>query len=380
MIEIHDGLENINYYRDSMFIENYNANPMIDQLVKKFPDSSSTETNIKIFSNVKEEYAALKQGVGVLIFFNKTIIKLTGKDTLDFLHRVSTNSIKDLKPFYKVPTLFLNEKGRFIDRTILLNLENHFILLGNNKTGRLLNWVNKYIIMEDIQTSDISSNYCVFDLIGPQAESYLTLLIGDEIKSLNGENILVISIDEFNFNVFSLHENNGLKYYRILITSEQALNFADYIAENKSVFDLSFVGSDAFEIFRLEMGMSEYPSEINDNYNPHENGLINEISFTKGCYIGQEVIARLDTYDKVQRKITGLIFEDTFDSNLPIAIYSDGNEVVGEVTSVVNSIMLDKKIGLGMIRKKSISDEANLFVKLESNRVNLSVVELPFIK
>jgi folate-binding protein YgfZ len=363
-----------------MFIENYNANPMIDELVKKFPDSSFTDSNIKIFSNVKEEYTALKQGVGVLISFNKTIIKLSGKDTLDFLHRVSTNSIKDLKPFHKVPTLFLNEKGRFIDRTMLLNLENYFILLGNNTAGRLLNWVNKFIIMEDIQTSDISPNYCVFDLIGPQAESYLTLLIGDEIKSLNGENILSISIDGFTFYVFSAHENVRLKNYRILITLEQASNFADYITENRSVFDLNFVGSDAYEIFRLEMGIPGYPSEINDNYNPHENGLVNEISFTKGCYIGQEVIARLDTYDKVQRKMTGIIFEESIDSKPPLKIFSKENEEVGEVTSIGHSILLDKKIGLGMIRKKNISEESSLFVKSGSGSVSLSIADLPFSK
>lgn len=353
---------------------------MIEQLVKKFPDSLFTDAKIKVFSNVNEEYTAMKHGVGIIISFNKTIIKLTGKDTLEFLHRVSTNSVKDLKPDYKAPTLFLNEKGRFIDRTLLLCLDNQYLLVGNNNTGRLLNWINKFIIMEDIQTADVSTNYCVFDLIGPQSESYLTLLIGDEIKSLNGENVLNITLDGFSFFVFSARENSGLKYFRILIASGQASNFADYISENKSVFDLLFVGADAYEIFRLEMGVPEYPTEVNDNYNPHENGLVNEISFSKGCYIGQEVIARLDTYDKIQRKMTGIIFENDFESNLPLTIYSEGDEEAGEVTSIVNSILLKEKIGLGMIRKKFIAGGNNLFVKVESGKVKLSIVELPFSK
>lgn len=363
-----------------MFIENYNANTMIEQLVKRFPDSLFTNTQINVFSNVNEEYTALKHGVGITISFNKTFIKLTGKDTLEFLHRVSTNSVKDLKPNYKTPTLFLNEKGRFIDRTSLLNLENHYLLVGNNNTGRLLNWINKFIIMEDIHTADVSTNYCVLDLIGPQAESYLTLLIGDEIKSLNGDNVLNITLDGFSFYVFSMRENTGLKYFRILIDSEQTSNFADYISENKSVFDLFFVGSDAYEIFRMEMGLPEYPSEVNDNYNPHENGLVNEISFSKGCYIGQEVIARLDTYDKIQRKMIGIIFQSDVELNFPLTIKSEGDEEAGEVTSIVNSIMLNKKIGLGFIRKKFVPAENNLFVKVESGKVNLSIVELPFVK
>jgi folate-binding protein YgfZ len=363
-----------------MFVENHITGSMIDQLIKKFPGSNFSGSEIKFYTAVEDEYKSLKHGVGIIVSFNKTVIKLTGQDTLDFLHRVSTNAVKDLKPFFRIPTLFLNEKGRFIDRSTLLNLNDHFLLIGNSNNNRLLNWINKYIIMEDIQIGDLSNNYVVMDLFGSQAESFLTLILGDEIKSLNGDNIINPSVDGFNFSLFSLHEKNELKYYRILINSEQIIGFVEYILENKSVFDVNFVGSEAYNIFRIESGIPSYPSEINDEFNPHENNLIHEVCFTKGCYIGQEVIARLDTYDKVQFNMIGYIFNENTTMDLPITVKTDQDEEIGEVTSLAHSFLLDKTIGIGFIRKKKISSDTKFYVETESKRIELTVTGLPFSK
>lgn len=363
-----------------MFIENYTVNSMIDQILKKFPHASLSGSDVTLFTGIEEEYNSLKYGAGIRLSLEKSVVKLTGKDTLDFLHRVSTNDVKDLKPFYKHPTLFLNEKGRFIDRTVLLNLDSHFILIGENDSGRLNNWLTKYIIMEEIQTADLSKQNVIFDLIGPQSESYLTLILGDEIKSLNGENILNPSVDGFNFFLFSMHEPNGLKYYRILISSDQAPNFFDYLLENKSVFDVTPVGSSAYDIFRVESGIPAYPNEINDQFNPHENSLISEVNFKKGCYIGQEVIARLDTYDKVSRVMTGFVFDQPFESSLPASIFDVSGEEIGLVTSVVGSIQIGKKIGLGFLKKKFIGSDNEIYLKAGSQKINLSVSGIPFKK
>lgn len=358
-----------------MFVENQNNSSMIDQLSKIFQNISISGKEIKSYTNLQDEYNALKYGVGVVVSFNKTIIKLTGNDALDFLHRISTNDVKELKPFHVVSTLFLNEKGRFIDRTNLLNLENHFILIGNSNHNRLLNWINKYIITEDIQTKNVTDDFVVIDFIGPQSESFLTLLLGEEIKSLNGDNIVDTNVDGFNFFSFINNEDNSLKYFRILLQADKFLNFADYLMENKSVFDLNFIGKDAYEIFRIENAIPAYPSEINDEINPHENNLIHEVSFTKGCYIGQEVIARLDTYDKVQWNLVKITFDKPIETELPITVFNELKEEVGEITSLAYSPITGQSIGLGFLRKKKISSKEKLFVEYDLGRIYLSTTE-----
>lgn len=358
-----------------MYIENQNNDNMIDLLLKKFPNSSSSETKIKYFNNTEDEYNALKLGIGVVISFNKTIIKLIGNDTLEFLHRISTNSVKELKPMHKVQTLFLNEKGRFIDRTDLLNLNDFYLLIGTCNHNRLFNWINKYIITEDIYTNNVSNDFVLIDFIGPQSESFLTLLLGDEIKSLNGNNILTPIVDGFNFSLFTHHDNNGLKYFRILFPLEKLLDFIDYLTDNKSVFDFSFVGWDAYEIFRIENGIPDFPNEINDEINPHENNLINEVSFNKGCYIGQEVVARLDAYEKVQWNMIGFVFDEYFNTVLPATIFNELKEEVGEVTSLANIPFANKTIGLGFIRKRKLVSNEKLFIEVNSKQIYLSLKE-----
>lgn len=339
------------------------------------------DLNSNTVSKIKEEYNALKNGSGIYIARDAAIIQLIGKDTLDFLHRISTNSIKDLNPFEKRNTLFLNEKGRFIDRTTLLNLNDFYMLIGSpDKNKKLFNWINKYIIIEDIQTRDFTDNYLLIDLFGPQSESYLTLLIGDDIKNVTADNVIYTHADGFPFYLFRNKKPSGKIYFNILIEKERSAEFLDYMIENKSVFDVNIVSENAYNTARIECGSAAFPNEINDNFNPHETNLIHEVSFTKGCYIGQEVIARLDSYDKVQRKMVGLILPNGIDSNTPVNILDDEGNDAGEITSIADSELLKKRIALGCVRKKVLNENKNIFVKMNGSKIQLTICELPFRK
>jgi len=277
-----------------MFQENKDLLTITEYLTKKFPGSKKEGNFIRFFYSAHDEYESLKNGIGIRIKLSSTIIEMTGKDVLDFLHRVSTNAIKDLKSFEKRNTLFLNEKGRFISRSTLLNLENNFYLIGNSDYDkRLFSWVNKFIITEDIVTKDVSENFVVLELIGKQCNSFLTMLVGEEIDSADTNLVRISEIDGFRFHFFVEQGFNSHNIYRILIDKEKCIDFLEYLSNIKSVFDLSVVGENAYDVFRIENCIPSYPNEINDSTNPHEVNLINEVSFKKGCYIGQEVIARL---------------------------------------------------------------------------------------
>lgn len=359
-----------------MFQENISVMNMLNYIKTKFPNCVCDESSIKIFNDLKEEYKSLRYGAGIRII-NPVIIQLNGTETLDFLHRISTNEVKNLKQFEKKNTLFLNDKGRFIDRTSLLHMKDFYILVGSmDKTNKLINWINKYIITEDIETKDVSSNYSLLEIIGPQSISYLTLILGEQINSLNNDNILQVSIDEKEFYLFVQKENDKLNIYKILIESAQLPKLIEYFWQNKSIFDVNFVGEDAYNIFRVEMGIPDV-SEVNFNYNPHEINLTNEISFTKGCYIGQEVIARLETYDKVQRKLCGIVFQEEIDNQNVGEIFNDRGEEIGTLTSIVHSELLNTTIGLAVVRKKYLALQSSYY-QILNKKINLTIVDLPF--
>ena len=346
-------------------------------LNKKFPDAVKVDESYSFFTSAKEEFDSLRNGIGLRINLGSVVIQLSGKDVLDFLHRVSTNSVKDLKTFEKRNTIFLNEKGRFIDRTTLIKLENDFFLIGSsNMNNRLLSWVNKFIIAEDIQTKDVSKNYSMVDFIGPQAESYLTLLIGKEINSMNDAHVRRFDVDGFTFFLFMNEENNGVKIYRALIDSEKGAGFIEHLFNIKSVFDLRIVGDDAYDAFRVENGIPASPNEINDETNPHEVNLLHEVNFKKGCYIGQEIIARLDTYDKVQKKLCTINSDAQLINSGALFLVDREKVEAGKITTLLNSELLNGRKGLAIVRKKIVEADSAFILLPDQSELEVKISEV----
>ncbi|MEW6654811.1 MAG: hypothetical protein AB1394_15265, partial [Bacteroidota bacterium] len=181
--------------------------PFNEYIKENYPNSIFEENNILCFTKFEEEFSMLKNGVGLKVSETASLIRMEGKDTVDFLHRVSTNDLLNIKPFTKKNTLFLNEKGRFISKSTLLSFsDDYWVLSDFDPANRIFNWLNKFIIMEEIKTEDVSLKYSVLELTGPQTESFVMLLIGDEIKKMSGEAFRRFDADGFTFYLFRSSE------------------------------------------------------------------------------------------------------------------------------------------------------------------------------
>lgn len=329
------------------------------------------------YSSLEDEYKQMKYGVGTRDATSLSIIEMQGNETLEFLHRVSTNSVKDLKPFTACKTIFTNEKGRIIDKVNLLNIEKSVMLICHRAVkDKLFFWVNKYIIMEDIKTRDAAESYFVYEFFGNQVNSFLKMFFGNDVDTLMANEVVVVNLDGRDFYLTRYNEHS-IVYYRVIGFANDKEFFFKYLYENKSAFDFGMVGEDAYNISRVEHGISGCPGEINDTVNPYEANIIADVSTTKGCFIGQEVIARLDTYDKVQRKLTGIIFNEECSINLPAVLLNDEGEEAGIITSSVNSFLFKKQIGLALIKKPFSGNEIKLHIK-EKGNCTVTVSNLPF--
>ncbi len=358
-------------------------NKLYNYLLKQYPDANFEEETFFSFTKVEEEYCTLKHGVGFIDKTNRTMLRLKGKDTLEFLHRISTNSVKELTIDEKKNTLFLNEKGRFIDRAAIISSEDGYLLIGSEGTKNLLSyWIERFIIMEDIKVEVLEGEYSIFEFFGPQTDSFFTMICGKEVEYLDFSKVLRVTFDGLDFSVMKFNEAGDTQKYSLIIKSSDSVKLVKYLFDNASVFDFKAVGKKAYEIFRVEKGIPEFPNEINDSYNPHEIGLIHEVDFNKGCYIGQEVIARLDTYDKVQRKLMGLINKNHNSIKDGIELVDPDENNLGIISSVAQSELLKKQIGLVLVRSKYLSgfDLNTKVMDKEGNELNLKLTELPFKK
>lgn len=334
-------------------------------------DKPSLDGNniISCYTSIEDEIESVKYGVGIYNRTESAVLHLKGKDVLDFLQRISTNDVSKLEPYHYISTLFTNDKGRLIDRTVLVRLNDDFFLVGGKKNDAILSrWINKYIIAEDVVIDNKTGSYLILDVIGPQAESYLTLICGRDVDDLDNNKLHQIEINNTTSYLLKKTAASGENIYWIISEIDNALNLFDYLLSQKSVFDLSMIGEKAFDYYRVINHVPKYPNEINDNFNPHEAGLINEVSFTKGCYIGQEVIARLDTYDKVQKKLKKVRIDGLSNLSTPTEFYISDRERVGILTTLVKSEVNNHFEGLAFIRNAYQKANGSIDAKSDENK------------
>ena len=337
---------------------------------------------INSYSGMEDEINSLYKGVGLRNISHLGIIELKGKDVLDFLHRISTNSIKDLPKEGVTKTVFTSEKGKILGLATLLNFENYQLLIcARESKDKVMSWTKKYIIADDVIVNDANTKYNLVELCGPQSGSFATLICGNIVNEIKPNTFKIINTDNLLFFLIRLENERGFAKYWMLGDFENTKRLIGFAMDFKGVFNFNLVGEDAYNTYRIEQGIPASPDEINDNFNPHEVGIINYVDFKKGCYIGQEVIARLDTYDKVQKRLAGIKFLD--DVNFPdkYIIYDNEGTEAGNVTSVTYSLKLKSHIGLALIRKKYLQEGNILQAKNqqgESKRIKIE--SLPFVR
>ena len=336
-------------------------------------------THIKGYGSLDDEVYSINNGVALKYMNTFSIIELKGTDSLDFLHRISTNSMRDINKEEVKKTIFTSEKGRIIGVTTVLNFESYILLVtGIQSKQKVMSWINKYIIGDDVQLSDAGHRFNLFQIVGPQSESFLSLFIGDALNNVTDNSFKVVSAEGVLFFLVRIKDENGQQKFWILAEQENGKKLIKNMVDNKGPFDFNLVGEDAYNAFKIENGIPSDPNELNDLYNPHEAKLINLVDFKKGCYIGQEVIARLDTYDKVQKHLVGLCFPESIETNEKFSLLDDQKNEVGVITSIAFSPKFKKNIALGYIKKSLAVQGTKVTAQNKTKIMEVTVHELPF--
>jgi len=337
---------------------------------------------INRYVDFENEIDSLYNGAGLRNISHHGIIELKGKDGLDLLHRISTNSIKDLPKEGIRKTIFTSEKGRIIGYGTLLNFEDYQLFVCPRPLKqKVMSWIRKYVIADDVEVNDANLKYNLLELTGPQADSFSTLICGNVVNDVPENTFKIIHTDNTLFFLAKISAERNLKKFWFLADLDNTKRLINYMLDHKGPFNFNLVGEEAYNTYRIEQGIPDAPNELNDDFNPHEADLIQYVNFTKGCYIGQEVIARLQTYDKVQKKLTGIIFNDAVDVNEKYNLFDSKDMEIGKVTSLVYSQKRNQFIGLAYIRNSYLEVGTILKAKNSSSKtIEAEVYPLPFLK
>ena len=275
-------------------------------------------------------------------------LKATGEDALDLLNRLSTNKVDHLEPGHWAPTVLTSDRGRIVDLLSVIHAgECVYLLTSPGQQQPVIEWLDKYTIMEDLEVEDVSGSTAVVALAGAGAGAALGFDAA-EPERLPGRQYPAPAVAIGGAAAIAISQPLGNLPCCLLIAAPDAVaEFASALAASGA----SATDADSWEALRVSSGAPAFGSEMGEPYNPLEAGLIGAIDFTKGCYIGQEVIARLDSYERVQKYLSVLRFSEGCDAGAGTPLYLEGRHA-GTVTSVYRTPGGELR-GLGFVRTAS---------------------------
>ncbi len=305
-------------------------------------------------SNVEDEYRALTAGVALVDRSDLGRLNVTGEDALDLLNRLSTNELMTLEIGRGVSTILTTNKGRIVDLLQVFRF-NDRLLVTTSPTNqqKVIEWIDFYTFVEDVAVEDLTTSTKTFSVVGPASTTVLDELTNGQVSALGLYDLLEIEVAGIPVQVYRT-DFLGVPSFDLVVDVRHSQRTFDALTNGGAVA----VGDGAVETVRIENGIPAFGKELTESYNPHEANLIDFVSFSKGCYIGQEVIARLQTYKKVQKYLVGLRWGSS-DLSSGTKLILDRKQV-GVVTSVSRSPVTGDGIGLGYARKEFAEDGATV--------------------
>lgn len=318
-----------------------------------FQESKSNEMRVP---DPQRELEALLKTAGVAPLTSAGWIKVTGPDRLRWLNGMVTNSVQDLATGNGCYNLLLNAQGRIQGDGYVFAESNHLLFeTGRSQLAALTTLLDRFIIMDDVELEDVTFASAGLLLAGPDARAIL--------RSLNLEAPAVHTqtltrLDWRSKQVVLIGAYSPL-VPRFEIWSEAAL-----IAEVAAVLaDMSVTecSPDALELLRIIEGTPLFGVDIRDRDLPQETGAVRALHFSKGCYLGQEIVERIHSRGSVHRTFQGFSLEGV--AALPGAVLRFDDRSVGELTSIANfptvsgaeHLQSISQFALGYIRREALA-------------------------
>lgn len=301
-----------------------------------------------VYSDIAAEYAAITTAAAVHDASSVGRLKATGEDALDLLNRLSTNKVIDLQPGQGAPTILTTDRGRILDLITVLNTGDHVLLLTSPGLQQpVIEWLDKYTILEDLTVEDVSGATAMLGVWGPESQASLETAAGLPLAGLPLYGPVEAQVAGEPGRIVSTQLPAWPGYY-VIASVEAASRVRQALVDAGA----SPIGEEAYEAARIDAGIPAHGSEMGEDFNPLEAGLIGCIDFAKGCYIGQEVIARLDTYHKVQKYLVKLALNPGVSVAQGTNLVQDGR-VVGRVTSAATIPTTGETVALAYVRTKN---------------------------
>ena len=314
------------------------------------------------YGNLVEEYWTIRKAAGLTDLSHLGRLTITGKDRMAFLNGLLANDINQLRENHGQRSALLNTKARVLADLHIYPQDNSILIeTGDSPGSRVKEFLDQYIITEDVQVEDSTRELVQITVQGPRASSAIKEILRVEVKDLKPLECMPLGPS-----IIISRDRTGQTGYDIILPKDESEAVWQGFLLKGGDMGLGPVGVNALEIFRLEIGQPKYGIDVDENTIILEAGYKDAISFTKGCYIGQEVVARATHIGRVNKQLAQIEIDSQNPPPANSKLVSNGQEA-GYVTSAVFSPGLEKAVGLAYVNRSFAREGTRLAVLYEQS-------------
>lgn len=348
------------------------------------------------YGDVLLEYAAVRErGCGIIDLSSRGRILVSGTEAVQFLNGLITNDMKTLAVNSWMPAAFPNVQGRLIASVRVMRLSDEgtdknvspvFLIDTEAATHeKVLKTIERFTLAGDFRVKDVTGETAMLSIQGKQAIDVVRRVLGDDaagvaanrlaqIASGNTDGVAISPSPGSNLVVRASH--TGADGFDLVVSADGAGSLWDAL-QNAGARPVGFA---ALEILRIEAGVARYGVDMDETNVVTEAALDDAVSYTKGCYVGQEIIARIKYRGHVARKLTGVIFEQAVKIAAGATANSEDDKEVGRVTSITYSPHLGQTIALAYLKYDYLTAGTSLRISSGDEHFAARVSELPFVR
>jgi folate-binding protein YgfZ len=308
-------------------------------------------------SEVMREYAAVRDGgVGLIDLSARGRISVRGSEAVMFLNGLITNDLKTLGENRWMPAAFPNVQGRLLAVVRVIRRAQDILLDTEAVTReKVLKLIERFTLAGDFKVTDVTGEQPMISLQGRRAAEIVEKMF--RVKDLPRD---------------GLWQGDSVTVIRTTHTGEDGFDVIGAL----ETFEATPVSERVEEILRIEAGIARYGVDMDETNVVTETNLDDAVSFTKGCYIGQEIIIRIKHRGHVAKKLTGLRFGGERRVEPGAVIRSSDEKEIGRVTSVTFSPRLETMVGLGYVRYEHLTPGTKVIV----DGADAETAELPLVR
>jgi folate-binding protein YgfZ len=334
------------------------------------------------YGEVRLEYAAVREnGAGLLDLSSRGRMLVSGTEAVQFLNGLITNDMKTLAENHWMPAAFPNVQGRLIAAVRVIRLKDDetgkqpgptFLLDTEAAThDAVLKNIERFTLAGDFHVTDITSQTALVSVQGKKSIDVVRSVLGETAAGMEPPGACVT-----NQVTVIRASHTGADGFDLFVQADQASSFWDAC----QAAGARPVGYEALETLRIEAGLPRYGVDMDETNVVTETGLDDAVSYTKGCYVGQEIIARIKYRGHVAKRLAGLLFEEDAKAEAGATIKSTDGKEVGRITSVAYSPQLRRTIALGYLKFDYLATGTSVLINAGDQDFAAQVTELPFIE